>query len=410
MKNTGERKMLKIGYICEPQVGGTYTSFQQVRKRLLPKGIDYRCVPPFDKALFQSSRFAQDEGVDFLDFPDNSPAAKAQRLVRHLVEENYAGIVILPGCYPFVSSLPAYLPQTIRCIARMPHNARGVYRPTAVMSAYLNRIIAVGPRLKRDLTGQYGVDSQKVVVIGNGVDVDALGSGGTASPDRAVFLGRIEDVQKNVYLLPRILEKALQHDANAFLTVIGSGPDADSLRQRFLKRGLDGHFKLTGRVEHEEIPAILGRHGVFILPSRFEGCSNSTLEAMGCGCVPIVSRLPGISDYVIRHGDSGFLLAPDDWKGMGEAWGRLMHAEEEWKRLSRNARERVGAEFSVERMAEAYHALFEAVVTEKDLRTPGKPISAFRLDSRLGPTWRRWVPEGVKKRLRTLAARMGLSP
>ena len=317
---------------------------------------------------------------------------------------------MLPGCYPFVSSLPAYLPKSIRCMARMPHNARGVYMPTAVMAPHINRIIAVGPRLKRDLTTGYGVDDQKVVVIENGVDVATMRSDHTASPNRAVFLGRIEDVQKNVYLLPRILKKALQCDPHAFLTVIGSGPDEEILRQRFNQRGLEGHFKLTGRMDHDEIPGILARQGVLILPSRFEGCSNSTLEAMGCGCVPIVSKLPGISDHVIQHGQSGFLFAPDDWQGMGEAWGRLMHDKEEWLLISRNARERVLNRFSVERMAEAYLALFETVVSENDLRVPGKPISNFRLDPRLGPTWRRWVPEGLKKRLRTIAARMGISP
>ena len=78
--------MKKIAYICEPQMGGTYTSFRQVRERLLPRGIDYRCVPPFDKQAFQATRFAKDEGVDFIDFPENDPAGMARPLVPHLQE------------------------------------------------------------------------------------------------------------------------------------------------------------------------------------------------------------------------------------------------------------------------------------------------------------------------------------
>jgi len=402
--------MLKIAYICEPQVGGTYTSFRQVREELLPRNIDYRCIPPLDKSTFQNSRFIKDEGVDFIEYPDSAPAAMAHRLVAHLQEQQYRAVVILPGCYPFVSSLPPYLPREIRCIARMPHNARGVYWPTAVMADYLNRVIAVGPRLKSDLVSTYGVQEAKVQVIGNGVDTERLYPGEEATAHRAVFVGRIEDVQKNVFLLPNILARALSNDSKAHLTVVGSGPDMEQLRGRFMALGLDGHFTMPGRVEACEIPKILQHHGVFLLPSRFEGCSNSTLEAMACGCVPIVSRLPGISDALVADGDSGFLFALDDWKGMGDEWGRLMQVEGAWRRCSHAARDRVVTQFSLDRMAEKYAALFQAVMTESDFRPEPRTLAEFTLNSRLGPTWRRWIPERLKKRLRTWAARFGISP
>ena len=402
--------MKKIAYICEPQMGGTYTSFRQVRERLLPKGIDYRCVPPFDKQEFLSTRFAKDEGVDFLDFPDNDPAAMARRLVRHLREAHFSGMVVLPGCYPFVSGLPPYLPREIRCLARMPHNARGVYVPTALMADHYNRVIAVSPRLKSDLVSKYGVPAAKVVVIGNGVDTDRLLPGEGASGHRAVFVGRIEDVQKNVFLLPKILARALALDPEARLTVVGSGPDSDRLRARFSTLGLEDRVELPGRVDAAEIPGILRRHGVFILPSRFEGCSNSTLEAMACGCVPILSRLPGISDQLVVHGRSGFLFPPDDWKGMGDAWGRLARSEDLWRPMQAAARERMVSCFSLDRMAEGYARLFESVLAEPDSRPAPKSLDEFSIHPGLGPTWRRWIPEAAKKRLRSWAARAGISP
>lgn len=402
--------MLKVAYICEPQTGGTYTSFRQVRERLLSRGVDYRCVPPFDKSAFQSSRFAGDDGVDFIDLPAGDPAEMARCLVRHLQTQHYSAMVILPGCYPFVSSLPPYLPREIRCIARMPHNARGVYGPTALMADHYNRVIAVSPRLKSDLVSKYGVPAAKIEVIGNGVDVDRLFPGTETSRNRAVFMGRIEDVQKNVFLLPKILRQALKHDPSAHLTVVGSGPDYDRLRARFLALGLEGRFELLGRVESTEISAILRQHGVFILPSRFEGCSNSSLEAMSCGCVPILSRLPGISDQLVVHGQSGYLFNPDDWKGMGNAWGSLARSEEIWRPIRVAARERMLSHFSLDRMAENYVRLFEAVMAEPDPRPNPKSLGEFVLHPGLVPTWRRWIPEGAKKWLRTRAARMGLSP
>ncbi len=334
----------------------------------------------------------------------------ARYLVRHLQAECYSAAVILPGCYPFVSSLPPYLPREIRCIARMPHNARGVYGPTALMADHYNRVIAVSPRLKEDLVSQYGVPDAQVEVVGNGVDTDRLFPGADASVHRAVFVGRIEDVQKNVFLLPKILQRALTHDPRAYLTVVGNGPDSDRLRERFRTMGLEGHFEMTGRVDSASIPAILQQHGVFILPSRFEGCSNSTLEAMACGCVPILSRLSGISDHMVVHGQSGFLFAPDDWRGMGDEWGKLVLSEDTWREVRRATRDRVASQFSLERMAEEYARLFQAVMVEPDLRPAPLSLDTYRIHPQLGPTWRRWIPDALKKRLRTWAARIGISP
>ncbi len=402
--------MLKIAYICEPQTGGTYTSFRQVRERLLSRGIDYRCIPPMDRQAFAATRFAGDEGVDFIDFPGSDPGGMARRLVRHLREHGFSAMVILPGCYPFVSSLPPFLPRDVRCLARLPHNARGVYLPTALMMDHFNRIIAVGPRLKRDLVLRYGVEDARVEIVPNGVDTERFSPGEGASPRRAIYVGRIEDVQKNVFLLPGILARALTHDADAHLTVVGSGPDFDGLKNRFLSRGLDGRFDLLGGVAPSEIPGILRRHGVFILPSRFEGCSNSTLEAMACACVPLLSRLPGISDEVAMDGRSGLLFAPGDWRGAGDEWGRLMRSDAYWTRMRSAARERVVSRFSLDRMAEHYARLFRDAVAEPDARPAPLPLSEFALHPRLRPTWRRWIPEGMKKSLRTWAARMGISP
>jgi len=108
---------MKVAYICEPQIGGTYTSFRQVREQLLPKGIDYRCVPPVDGKAFANTRFAHDEGVDFIEYPHDEPAAMARRLVDHLQAEQFSSVVICrgathgcPACPPFCPAKSAAWP------------------------------------------------------------------------------------------------------------------------------------------------------------------------------------------------------------------------------------------------------------------------------------------------------------
>lgn len=373
-------------------------------------GIDYRCIPPTDKKAFANTPFANDEGVDYIDYPDPDPIAMGKRLLQYLRQERFEIMVVLPECYPFVTSLVPYLPTDIRCIARMPHNSRGVYHPTKLIASYLNRVIAVAPRLKNDLIRSYHVDAQKVTVISNGVDADLFTTSNAANPHQGIFVGRIEDGQKNVFLLPKILARALTHNSNVRLTVVGSGPDSDRLRARFVAAGLEGHFRMLGRVNPADLPAILGQNGVFILPTRFEGSSNSTLEAMASGCVPLVSRLAGITDNMIQDGHSGCLFTLGDWKRMGDRWSHLMRTETDWNRMRLAAREQILKQFSLDQMAANYARLFQAVVTESDTRLSPSSLSEYHIQVSLASTWRRWIPTPLKKHLRTWAARVGWSP
>ena len=68
------------------------------------------------------------------------------------------------------------------------------------------------------------------------------------------------------------------------------------------------------------------------------------------------------------------------------------------------------AAFSQEHMGANYARTFADVVAAPDRRPPPRPLAEFKIHPGLGPTWRRWIPESVKKQLRTWAARFGFSP
>jgi hypothetical protein len=69
--------MFKAAYFCEPQVGGTYTYFRQLRPALAARGIDFRCVAPFSAERFKGTRFEGDEG-DFHSVATDLPAARGR--------------------------------------------------------------------------------------------------------------------------------------------------------------------------------------------------------------------------------------------------------------------------------------------------------------------------------------------
>jgi glycosyltransferase involved in cell wall biosynthesis len=99
---------------------------------------------------------------------------------------------------------------------------------------------------------------------------------------------------------------------------------------------------------------------VLILPTAIEGFGLAIAEAMMCGVVPIVTRLPGVTDSLIRHGENGFLVDYADAAGFAHAAIRVLQVDEMWQRMSHEASKTARERFSNTTMIHAYEQLFDA--------------------------------------------------
>ena len=84
------------------------------------------------------------------------------------------------------------------------------------------------------------------------------------------------------------------------------------LRTRASQGGGDGLLEVPGFISREELPAEMGSADVFAAPSRYEGGPGFVyLEAMACG-VPVIACEGSGATEVIRTGENGLLVPPDD--------------------------------------------------------------------------------------------------
>lgn len=402
---------MRVAYMCEPHMGGMFSFFLKLRPALADRGIDFRCVCPFTARLYRGSQFEGIDGVDYIDLDDN-PAIATGQMIAHLESHQYHIVMVLPGCYEITTNLPRYLPGRFRCAARLPHNARGVYLPTKFIADYLDRIVTVSDRLQEDLVQQYGIDPQKIDRIYNGIEVEPEGvflDRLEGDPCRLLFVGRIEDLQKNVFLLPEMMKEAVKRHPALHLTVVGDGPDLHSLKTRFHKAGLASHSTVLGPAGAGEVETRMKESHVFVLPSRFEGSPNALLEAMRTGCVPVVSRIRGITDVFVEDGVSGAICRMGDAADFAEAVVRLAEDESLRATMGRAAHQRMKERFSLDRMVAAYEKLFLELKDGPGSRKVPLSLDAYEMPDVFGPTWRRFIPRFIKKMVRTKMERMGKS-
>lgn len=402
---------MKLAYLCEPQVGGTFTFFLRLRDGWQGSGHEVRCIPPHSSELFAGGRFAGQPGVDYLHLPEDLASA-SRVLIRHLEQGGFDAVMVLPGSDVLTTNLLRFIPRHIRTFARVPMATQGACRQVAAVADHLDGIVAVCDRIRDDLVADYGIAAGGIRVAYNGADTRSFSPGPgrkAGDPLHLLYSGRLEDVQKNVMMLPRLARQLRARGVPFRLTVVGGGPDREALVAAAQRAGVEGCLQLRASVPNAELPDLYRSADVFILPSRFEGCPNALLEAMACGCIPVVSHLRGSTDRIVEDGVSGLLCRVDDVAQFSDRVGRLAADEGLRSRLREGALARVAAQFTLSQMVARYASVLEELAGSPDRRLPALSLDRYDVPATLRRGWRAYVPDGLKKRARTLLGRWGKS-
>lgn len=218
-------------------------------------------------------------------------------------------------------------------------------------------------------------DRDDVIILKNAVDTDIFKPDISPEmrnefreelgiyPDESVlgFLGELREKKGQQFLMKALSE--VRQNRPACLLIIGEvRPSQLGVLQAYemecpedAKRVL-----ITGYLsEREAIARYLQISDVFLLPSVWEGMPNALLEAMSCGHCAIASDAGGIPE-IITHGENGFILPRHQLNHLGNAVLEFLELEESRKgEISRAARDRILAEFSLPRELERLRGLFD---------------------------------------------------
>jgi glycosyltransferase involved in cell wall biosynthesis len=154
-------------------------------------------------------------------------------------------------------------------------------------------------------------------------------------------------VQKAHGVLIEGFARAARRRPDARLWIAGEGPLGDELEARARAATVGEAVRFLRR--REDVADLLAAADVFVLPSRREGLSITLLEAMRAGCTPLVTDVGGSAE-VVRHGESGWVVPPDDPEALGEALAALLGDAGLRRRLGEAARARWAERFTAQRM------------------------------------------------------------
>ena len=117
-----------------------------------------------------------------------------------------------------------------------------------------------------------------------------------------VFLGRLVS-QKGCDNLIDALWRLSERGLRPGLTVIGTGPERETLIQQAKTAGVAEQVRFAGGIQGAPLAAELARHQVMVAPSRYEEPFGIVaLEGLACGCLPVVSEQGGLPEAIGGHG------------------------------------------------------------------------------------------------------------
>lgn len=121
------------------------------------------------------------------------------------------------------------------------------------------------------------------------------------------FVGRLEKA-KGVERIIRAFS-ALTEDEKAKISqvdLVGDGDETDYFKEIALKSGVKMNFH--GFLPRNDVFDLYKKTQFFLLPSDSEGFPKVIAEAMNFGCIPIVSDVSSIGQYI--NETNGYLLSP----------------------------------------------------------------------------------------------------
>jgi len=198
-------------------------------------------------------------------------------------------------------------------------------------------------------------------VIPNGIDVDLFDGGsqldfrGTYGIPRdrpmIFFSGRME-ARKGIHLVKEIAASILQrHDVA--LVLAGQDPASyvsETLLPSVRARQLRGSIHYLGQLDHATVRSGMLQSDIFLLPSLWENCPYSCLEAMAAACAIVCSDQGGMPE-LIQDGHNGLLARSGDASSYTTQLERVIEDRSLRERLGNAARRSVEQSFTDVRVA-----------------------------------------------------------
>lgn len=365
---------MKIAEITTYKEGGAYTHVIELIKGL-------KSEPLIVTGNVKKSGFQEEKGNKFYHVPCLksmwevffiNPPGSYQELEKLFKKEN---IDIVHFHSPLFTFLHGFLKRkkfplvmTVHYLLdiRASRSIASIYRRfirwmTVYISKSVDKIICVNEDYI-PIFEKWGVSSEKLVFIPNGVDIERFSPGKSKVKDKfkrkkiILYFGRLH-YQKNVDLLIQSFPLIKEKMEDVKLIIVGTGNQYDKLKHM---SGDDPNIIMTGFISDDDLVDYMRAADVVVFPSRGENASFTIMEAMACE-LPVVSSDVGNAKKILGNG-RGVLLKDYIKDEIANICIKILKDDKLQKKMGKDARKYVVKHHSWKKISKETEELYKKLI------------------------------------------------
>ncbi|TFW16413.1 glycosyltransferase family 4 protein [Duganella callida] len=242
--------------------------------------------------------------------------------------------------------------------------------------ARADRVVFISDYLRRQALAHFPEHAARFAVVPNATDPAVFRPYGAEARQRLaavlpadpglqylLYVGRLVEI-KGVHVLIEAFRQLHARRPATRLVIAGSSFFAGAASTPYVERlvalaaPVRDAIIFTGYLPHEQLRYLYAAADVALVPSVWQEPSGLVvLEAMASGACVVASAVGGIPE-LLRDGDTGLLVAPDDAAAIAAAVDGLLDQPARRQRIAAQARARVLEYFTWDRLVADLHHIF----------------------------------------------------
>lgn len=318
--------------------------------------------PPFPRALqrFQSVKYVRSVRSTAIYWSHLLRRVRHADIV-HAFSASYLSFLIAPT--PAIYAAKLYGKKVVlnyRSGEAEDHLAS--WRRTAVpIIKKVDRVVTPSGYLV-DVFAKFGLRAEAIF---NHLDVERFRFRERHTP-RPVFLAnRNFAALYNVSCVLRAFRLIKDRHANARLILAGDGAERAQLERLAAELNLNESVEFTGAVTPARMIELYDAADVYLNSPNIDNMPLSILESYASG-IPIVTTDAGGIPYIVRHGETGLMVARDDHHALAAAASRVLEETGLAARLSSNGRREVETKYTWAAVKDKWLALYHGLAHEQE--------------------------------------------
>lgn len=233
-------------------------------------------------------------------------------------------------------------PENVKIVTVVHNDYEDLYTLCDMFKEFVDKYICVSSKILATLYTDYEVAEEKATFLYQPITFDRVYEKKYEidNPIKIGFASRLVIPQKRCDLIPDLISELEKTGVEYVLHIAGDGDMYHELAEYIESMGFIKKVILYGHLDSKQMIEFWKNSDIYVNISEFEGTSLSMLEAMGFCCVPVVTDVSGVNDY-IEDGVNGYIHQIGDLEGIASSIAKLAKDRKMLEKLGQRSHKQI---------------------------------------------------------------------